>query len=236
MRCTQFLRQTLERYKRDGIEPYDPDYVWEDAHTPTPQSLGGIETVPLIREDHYVHDLYQAEDYQKYTFFGSFVKKWLYGDGFLCENWFELTGICKKWMEANSRNNAISCREAGTGIFSPEIQSKLSENGRKGGIAIRDAKKGICSPEYQKRSKERAIAAAKTNTGMHSPLAKAKKVMKTAKMVELIAPNKEVYVFESAGYAAKILNLNPGILKLVCRGGRHHHKGFTARYLEPDRY
>lgn len=93
MRSLNYLHRTLASYERDGIRAGDPDYVWNNAHTPTPKCELGTTTVPLIEANHFIHDIYQSVDFNRCCFFSGNVRRYLYGEGFLCENWFELVEI-----------------------------------------------------------------------------------------------------------------------------------------------
>jgi hypothetical protein len=62
--------------------------------------------VLLLKEHHLIHDLYQSREYNRKTFFTPDVKAWLYGEGFLCENWFELVSLYEHYSSRHSAQTA----------------------------------------------------------------------------------------------------------------------------------
>ena len=133
LKCTEYLRKVIDSYRRDGILAGDPEFKWNDAHTPTPRCLKGETTVPLIECHHYIHDIYQSEDHGTCCFFPGIVRDYLYGDGFLCENWFELVDLCEKWQGCLAAKAGKSAFLNNKGVFDPANKSKVLEGNKQGG-------------------------------------------------------------------------------------------------------
>jgi hypothetical protein len=101
----EFREQVYLWYDTNGITVGDPNEGnWERAHI-VPQCVGGTETVLLLEEHHYIHDLYQSREYNRQCFHGR-TKAWLYGEGFLCENWFELVSLYEYYSSRLSAQTA----------------------------------------------------------------------------------------------------------------------------------
>lgn len=102
----QFREQVYLWYDTNGITVGDPSVGrWEHAHI-VPRCVGGTETVLLLKEHHYIHDLYQSREYNRQCFFQGTTRAWLYGEGFLCENWFELVELYEYYSSRHSAQNA----------------------------------------------------------------------------------------------------------------------------------
>ena len=56
------------------------------------------------------------------------------------------------------------------------------------------------------------------------------------KMIELIRPDGEVFVFDTVNYAAKVLGIPCVTVRQWCSGKRKSKEGWVARYLPADRY
>jgi hypothetical protein len=128
MKSAAYLKKVLTGYEEVGLLPGDPDYEWNDAHHPTPKCEGGTETVPLVEGNHFIHDLYQSEDWGRCCFFPSDVQTHLYGQGFLCENWFDLVALYEKWSSWQGLMAGKKVVEMGVGAHAPE---NLGKGGRK---------------------------------------------------------------------------------------------------------
>ena len=101
----EFREQVYLWYDTNGITVGDPNEGnWERAHI-VPQCVGGTETVLLLKGHHLMHDLYQSREYNRQCFHGR-TKAWLYGEGFLCENWFELVSLYEHYSSRHSAQNA----------------------------------------------------------------------------------------------------------------------------------
>lgn len=97
----EFRRQVYLWYDTNGITVGDcTEGNWEHAHI-VPRCCGGTETVLLLHGHHIMHDLYQSREYNRRCFHGS-AKAWLYGEGFLCENWFELVELFTHYFSQGS--------------------------------------------------------------------------------------------------------------------------------------
>lgn len=88
----EFVQTCHEQYAERGIVPT------EEAHSPLPKSLGGINKVLLTRRDHAIHDLLQTECYQHGTFTG-----WYFN---------ELKGT--EWENRAKRALKLTCSRAGS--------------------------------------------------------------------------------------------------------------------------
>jgi hypothetical protein len=85
-------------YEKNGIVVGDlSEGRWEHAHI-VPRCEGKTETVLLLYGHHIMHDLYQSREYNRTCFFSGTTRAWLYGEGFLCENWFELVELYEHYM------------------------------------------------------------------------------------------------------------------------------------------
>lgn len=101
----EFRTQVYLYYEENGIVVGDPsEGNWENAHI-VPGCEGGTETVLLLDVHHHMHDLYQSREYNRCCFHGR-TKTWLYGEGFLCENWFELVELYEYYQSQHSTQNA----------------------------------------------------------------------------------------------------------------------------------
>jgi hypothetical protein len=148
MRSLTYLQEAYARYRRDGVVIGDPDFVWNDAHSPIPKCELGTEMVPLIERDHFIHDLYQSDDYGRCCFFSSDIKSFLNGEGFLCENWFELCDLYEKWAAVISLKAAKKGGKIGgvksltlkVGIHDPKNKSKGGRKTVELGVGVHDPK------------------------------------------------------------------------------------------------
>jgi predicted Fe-S protein YdhL (DUF1289 family) len=91
-----------------------------------------------------MHDIYQSKEYNRCTFWGGNTHAWLYGEGFLCENWFELVelyhhyceqqlgnGLRNRWdkLTPEERSEVISDRlRESWGKRTPEERSEAMRN------------------------------------------------------------------------------------------------------------
>lgn len=144
MKSLLFLTKVLQMYRNDGIIPGDPDYRWNDAHHPIPRCEGGTETLPLIENHHYVHDIYQSEDFGRCCFFVGNVRRFLYGEGFLCENWFDLVHLYEKWASNTKGRSVYTDPETGLNhlLFPEDALSLGFESIHKGKTCFRDPLSG----------------------------------------------------------------------------------------------
>jgi hypothetical protein len=72
----------------------------------------------------------------------------------------------------------------------------------------------------------------KNGTAVYDPEVKEKALKKLRKPVELTRlETGDVFTFESAHEAARVLDLNRGHICTMCRGEMQKHKGYTARYV-----
>jgi hypothetical protein len=107
----KFRTQVYLYYEENGITVGDPsEGNWENAHI-VPSCCGGTETVLLLEEHHLAHDLYQSREYNRKTFWTGRTYKWLYGEGFLCENWFTLVELYHTYAGTASQSGLVAARE-----------------------------------------------------------------------------------------------------------------------------
>lgn len=94
----QFVEQCQIKYRWETI----PDgEQWHDAHYPTPECLGGTETIKLWASDHAVQGVLQSEEYQTCCLWG-------WEKQFLTD---ELLDLYTKWKQAfGSINGKKGCR------------------------------------------------------------------------------------------------------------------------------
>jgi hypothetical protein len=104
----EFRTQVYLWYSENGITVGDPNEGnWERAHI-VPRCAGGTETVLLLHGHHCYHDLIQSKEYNRQCFFAGTTRAWLYGEGFLCENWFELVELYEYYSSHHSTQNATA--------------------------------------------------------------------------------------------------------------------------------
>jgi len=102
----EFRTRIYLYYEENGITVGDPSVGnWENAHI-VPKCKGGTETVLLLEEHHIMHDLYQSREYNHQCFYAGTTRAWLYGEGFLCENWFELVELYEYYSSRQAAQNA----------------------------------------------------------------------------------------------------------------------------------
>ena len=166
MLSEKYLKEVLSFYKKESIIPGDPEEgVWEEAHIGLPKHLGGLETVLLLKQHHYVHDIYQSEDNETLCFYAANVKNFLYGEGFLCLNWFNLVDLYEKW--AGHRGRTLS-RE-GRGMFdktNPGYEEWHKKGAKHAGEKSFKEKTGIHAPENLGLG---GRVASQRKTGVHDP-------------------------------------------------------------------
>jgi len=98
----EFRTRICSYYEENGIVVGDPsEGNWERAHV-VPQCKGGTETVLLLHGHHCYHDLIQSKEYNHPCFFAGTTRAWLYGEGFLCEHWFELVELYEYYSSRHS--------------------------------------------------------------------------------------------------------------------------------------
>ena len=103
----EFRTRIYSYYEENGIVVGDPSAgSWENAHI-VPRCVGGTETVLLLYGHHIMHDLYQSREYNHQCFHGR-TKTWLYGEGFLCEHWFELVELYEYYSSRHGAQNAAA--------------------------------------------------------------------------------------------------------------------------------
>jgi len=119
----EFREQVYLWYDTNGITVGDPNEGnWERAHI-VPQCVGGTETVLLLHGHHCYHDLIQSKEYNRQCFFAGTTRAWLYGEGFLCENWFELVEIYEHYLTLNLSRTASATQKAYWEALTPEQRS-----------------------------------------------------------------------------------------------------------------
>lgn len=119
----EFRRQVYLWYDTNGITVGDcTEGNWEHAHI-VPRCCGGTETVLLLHGHHCYHDLLQSREYNRQCFFAGTTRAWLYGEGFLCENWFELVEIYEHYLTLNSSRTASATQTAYWEALTPEQRS-----------------------------------------------------------------------------------------------------------------
>ena len=128
----EWLNGVLKHYADNDIRPGDPEEgIWEDAHAPLPKCLGGDITIPLLREHHIIHDLFQSEEFEHMCFYSAEVLKVLGSKWFKTLPW-ELQKDCwqlyRKWVSSGTSIGGRKAAELGVGIHAP---GKQSEAGKK---------------------------------------------------------------------------------------------------------
>jgi hypothetical protein len=121
----EFRTRIYSYYEENGIVVGDPSVGnWERAHI-VPQCKGGTETVLLLHGHHIMHDLYQSREYSRKTFWNGNTYSWLYGEGFLCENWFELAELYDYYSSRNAADRwaALDTEERTTALTATHAAS-----------------------------------------------------------------------------------------------------------------
>lgn len=120
MRHTKYLEGVLRWYEEQLITPGDPNEGrWEEAHTPLPRNMGDT-TVLLLRQHHFIHDLWQSKELDECHFFTGQVKD-LYRPGLFPADWFELCDIAEEY----SRKHGVKGGKA-----TPEVVARRNESNR----------------------------------------------------------------------------------------------------------
>lgn len=157
----EFREQVYLWYDTNGITVGDPSVGrWEHAHI-VPRCVGGTETVLLLYGHHCYHDLIQSKEYNRQCFFAGTTRAWLYGEGFLCENWFELVSLYEHYSSRHSaQNNADRWAK-----FTPEERAvKLSRL-----RAATEARWATMSPEERSAEMGHVHAATKARWATLTP-------------------------------------------------------------------
>ena len=127
----EFRTQVYSYYEKNGIVVGDfTEGKWEHAHI-VPRCVGGTETVLLLHGHHIMHDLYQSREYNRKTFWNGSAYSWLYGEGFLCESWFELVEIYYQYASASTTVGAgLSAAQATWAALSPTALANVNASRR----------------------------------------------------------------------------------------------------------
>lgn len=157
---TKYLEGVLGWCEEQMIIIGNPDEgVWEDAHTPLPRGMGDT-TVPLLKDHHIVHDLWQSKELNERHFFPSDAKKFLYEGSYFPSKWFELCDIYEKFVNEHYSSIAqkgglkggASCRDQKIGVCSEGYGEKVSEN--MSGL-VKEGKHWFQTPEHSERTRRR---------------------------------------------------------------------------------
>jgi hypothetical protein len=101
-------------YLENYIEPGNPeDGVWEAAHWPVPQCLGGTKTILLLKQHHAVQGVLQSEEWQHPCVFG-WEKAYLTG---------VLLDQCLYWMKVQRSSAA---KVAASKLTSEEMSRRIT--------------------------------------------------------------------------------------------------------------
>lgn len=147
MNTNDFVESCSIKYR---LEPGPSEEKIEYAHHPTPKCLGGIETVPLWKSDHAVHNVLQSQEFDHPCVYG-------WERQYLVEEWEWLLPVFDHYL-----------RQRGVigGTKSRASYEQYSSAGRKRGLLIgasnRDLKRGFCDPLVQ--SKAGKIGSGVTNS------------------------------------------------------------------------
>jgi general stress protein YciG len=157
---TKYLKRVLKWYKENGVTPNDPtEGRWEQAHTPLPKSKGE-STVPLLREHHVVHDLWQSQDVGERHFLMAQARKVLFETTYFQDGWFELCEIYEHFVaEHNSKAATAAAEKELCGFQRPDVKAKANEAKLKSKVwreAVRQSglktKNLRNDPEHQKKA------------------------------------------------------------------------------------
>lgn len=137
-----FVERKLREYEEEGVSPLNSKLY--SAHYPAPRGLGE-DTINLLWEDHQVQGILQSEEYGRCCFLVRDAYKFLNGEGFLCEGWFDLYDLYQKWStehttklaeklnehqntKKSQRENGESMAERELGWMSRELKSENAKN------------------------------------------------------------------------------------------------------------
>jgi len=143
----EFREQVYLWYSENGITVGDPSVGrWEHAHI-VPRCCGGTETTLLLYGHHIIHDIIQSSEYNRQCFWTGGTRTWLYGEGFLCENWFELVSLYEYYSAANGTQN---CTRQFEGMTPEQLSAEMSRRRRAGWAAMTQEQR---SEEMTRRSR-----------------------------------------------------------------------------------
>jgi hypothetical protein len=140
----EWVEQCLIKYRYEELPEGEH---WEDAHYPTPLSLGGTQTVRLWSRDHAVHGVLQSESLDHVCIHGyrvntdrSLIETYNSEYSALYEKWYRehksragKVGGTKVSKEAKSRGGKNQPLSVKLDNFSKITPEQRKEGGRKGG-------------------------------------------------------------------------------------------------------
>jgi hypothetical protein len=128
----EFVEGCLQYYSEFGIVAGDPEEgIWEDAHYPIPECLGGTETILLLSEHHYIQGIYQSLEFNKVCFWIGNTKKFL-RDNF-CTAWFELSEAYEKVVSRYTKERLRLLHipdESGKSLHTKKLHQQKDDQGR----------------------------------------------------------------------------------------------------------
>lgn len=134
----QFVRDCMDKYFFTEIPS---DQKWEEAHFPTPECLGGEDTVMLWSADHTVQGLLQSVELDHKCFYHSANGKDLCNLETYYPEYLQLFAQLKSQFGSRQGEKAAAISKANSaGIFAPGMQSA---NGKIGGTRSAELKVGI---------------------------------------------------------------------------------------------
>lgn len=142
------------------------------------------------------------------------------------------------WQLWGKKEDFIAWRGL-TGIVTHEqaVFEACSLGGKKGGPKGGrnqpiEVKREICKKMRKHLTKEALQRGGRNGPPDKHKVMGRKSALKHMKMVELIRiEDGEVFVFESATFAAECLNISHGNISRVCNGHRQKVQGYTARWI-----
>ena len=163
----QFVKDCLAKYWFTDIPS---DQKWEAAHFPTPECLGGEDTVMLWSADHTVLGLLQSVKFDHKCFHHSANKKDLCNLETYYPEYLELFAQLKSQFSKKQVKKSNATNKAnGTGFYDPKIQSANGKKGGEIGAATNKANStGIYNPNHkaQKTGGRRCV---ELGVGAHDP-------------------------------------------------------------------
>jgi hypothetical protein len=100
----EFVTRVLNHYKTNDIIPGDPNEGrWQECHFPVPRSLGGTDTVLLLRDHHAVQGVLQSEEFETLCTHPSFTD---------CLVGTPYESLHRKWLGQYSRHAAAVAASA----------------------------------------------------------------------------------------------------------------------------
>jgi hypothetical protein len=149
----EFVESCLIKYRYESIPPGEE---WNDAHYPTPDCKGGVNTTPLWRSDHAAHNVIQSEEIGYPCVFGWELE-------YLINDYEYLIPLYYKWTKIKCSLAGKKAKELKVGIHSPGMQSLGGTTSKKLGVGIFDEGR---KDEYKKAYRQNGLKVKEKGVGI----------------------------------------------------------------------